>query len=829
LVDPWKELGIGRTRDVRLIKKAYAARLKYVHPEDDTAGFQRLREAYEAALALVRWEAAQCASEPHPDPFGSAERPPTPFSAESEEPERHAPRPPRVHWGPRPHGQVAPEADPASSAAHALARELDGLWQDPRRRASNRAWRKLLASASLWHVDTRGWFEQELIRRLLAHEIVLAPETWDLMESEFGWSELALAVRDLPPSAVADLLERRKLAPVEFAERLCDDGEIEDAKARALAVAKDRTANRSLVRAARALLDRCRVEERAREAMLEVERLLEDASSPSSLVAWRAILGHAVLRQPEVRHAFAGQLLRRFATLGRVPSAAVWRLLDGELAWSEERPPVRLTRAASVLGPLIVELAETLHAEGRHDDVVLKLGGVLDALAGEPARRARLVFDLSSRALLDDANSLEHAGRHLDAIARVRDIADTQSEPGKAARALLERCEEEVLRRAGRLREKRRRSEAVELLTRAVDSLPRPFGTRTRLMLARCRLEQRAHAEAEILLDEVLADEPANVEALLVLAEVTRASDQLARAEAAGRRVLMLDPHNETAAQILKRLESEQHAVEAQAQRYDGSGVPGIVFWLPLLALLNLPRSCSVTQDLAEADLMKPLAVVVVIVVILALGMIFFGGRTPSRLHLAGEEPPAEPRRSRLAKVAAVAVALGVLAFLAWGSQPTWRARQPGTPAAAEPDHRQAAQTIDRSRLAYPYGARQNGLPQRPAAWSGRVGSRAKDVRILQLGPEQLPLRQGTRITLWADVRYELSSAPGELKLFAEARPGGVAREVASAFVHNTAGEMRLQGDYLVPHGASRVLVAVPLYAAGTANPVVAHADVAVE
>lgn len=56
-MDCWTVLQLPEEADERTIKRTYARLLKSCRPDDDAEGFQRLREAYEEALAYSRWRA----------------------------------------------------------------------------------------------------------------------------------------------------------------------------------------------------------------------------------------------------------------------------------------------------------------------------------------------------------------------------------------------------------------------------------------------------------------------------------------------------------------------------------------------------------------------------------------------------------------------------------------------------------------------------------------------------------------------------------------------------------------------------------------------------
>ena len=60
----WDVLRIEPTRDLRVIRRAYAAKARQVHADTDPAGFMRLREAYEAAVRWAEGETSELETPP---------------------------------------------------------------------------------------------------------------------------------------------------------------------------------------------------------------------------------------------------------------------------------------------------------------------------------------------------------------------------------------------------------------------------------------------------------------------------------------------------------------------------------------------------------------------------------------------------------------------------------------------------------------------------------------------------------------------------------------------------------------------------------------------
>ena len=230
--DLWATLGLDPTNDAGEIKRAYARRLKQVHPEDDPDGFQALREAYDHATRMARngWAVPQ--SEPEfededdgayeemdagrwPDPEARVWARPAPVPAGDwarETEDRWAPARFEAASVPQPdipedvRAELARERDLAE-AHKALCDQLTALVSDPDgdRHAALSAMLRILRSPGMDSLDAYARTE-----RWLAYVAAAGgPVVEDLIEpliQYFRWNEQPVGV-DM--SHAAPVLRRR--------------------------------------------------------------------------------------------------------------------------------------------------------------------------------------------------------------------------------------------------------------------------------------------------------------------------------------------------------------------------------------------------------------------------------------------------------------------------------------------------------------------------------------------------------------------------------------------------------------------------------------------
>lgn len=104
----WVVLGLPEDADKRSIKRQYASLLKQHRPDEDPEGFQRLREAYEQALAWADWQQEVAVDEEQPAPI--------------ELPLMELPTPRQAPTGPSPSQRLAAQCLEAINATNLASR-----------------------------------------------------------------------------------------------------------------------------------------------------------------------------------------------------------------------------------------------------------------------------------------------------------------------------------------------------------------------------------------------------------------------------------------------------------------------------------------------------------------------------------------------------------------------------------------------------------------------------------------------------------------------------------------------------------------------------------
>jgi tetratricopeptide (TPR) repeat protein len=209
-MDCWKVLDLEPTDDLRLIKKAYAKKLKIYHPEDDAAGYQKLREAYELAQRLVRqgeisyWKYESINSEMQEDSIQeellqenekkesimpecedetSAQQEFEPESSD-EDFDYDA-----LEW----YNDVSENAD--HDGVETFMATLSQLYENESQRTQLEQWRELFNDVILWNLEKQQYLYGKVITFLVSHHY-LPNEVWQFLDQQFQWSENTMTLTE---------------------------------------------------------------------------------------------------------------------------------------------------------------------------------------------------------------------------------------------------------------------------------------------------------------------------------------------------------------------------------------------------------------------------------------------------------------------------------------------------------------------------------------------------------------------------------------------------------------------------------------------------------
>lgn len=184
----WEILGISATDDLSVVKKAYAAKLKQHHPEDDPEGYQSLREAYDAAVKQLRQQGKRtlvpnAREEDEQAPFPKI-RLTNPFP--DEEDEFVVPALKRINLD----SDFAEDEEPPVSASRVslFFGKMELLYDDWSRRTDLAQWQMLFeADGIIWNMK----YSQEVSRRMIEfiqERHYLTRSVWSYLDEIFRWT-----------------------------------------------------------------------------------------------------------------------------------------------------------------------------------------------------------------------------------------------------------------------------------------------------------------------------------------------------------------------------------------------------------------------------------------------------------------------------------------------------------------------------------------------------------------------------------------------------------------------------------------------------------------
>ncbi|WP_068781165.1 J domain-containing protein [Paenibacillus sp. GM2] len=180
----WSLLGIEPTDDLAAIKRAYAAKLKVTHPEDDPQGFQRLRAAYEAVVEEVQYHQLRTRE----DEAGDIEQDGYAVAHEEMADAPHT-ETAKVSIIENNEPEAAQELDIPTALAVEFLHEAAALYDNIHARVEVSRWKSLLDDDRFIGLETRQMLEYELLRMLM--ERSWAPgAVWRALDESFQWSSM---------------------------------------------------------------------------------------------------------------------------------------------------------------------------------------------------------------------------------------------------------------------------------------------------------------------------------------------------------------------------------------------------------------------------------------------------------------------------------------------------------------------------------------------------------------------------------------------------------------------------------------------------------------
>ena len=169
---PWSTLSIDPTAGISDIRSAYAAAIKKTRPEDDAGGFQDLREARDAAIAIVKSKATPGSDKPQT----GRTAPPEAFDADEGAPASQAAA-----------GSGEQDEDELADVLNAI----EGLTASPWAYTDIAGWQKVMNDAPLLNDRLRDQLEHYILQLIDSWlDGARQPEAGVILylDDTFGWS-----------------------------------------------------------------------------------------------------------------------------------------------------------------------------------------------------------------------------------------------------------------------------------------------------------------------------------------------------------------------------------------------------------------------------------------------------------------------------------------------------------------------------------------------------------------------------------------------------------------------------------------------------------------